>query len=233
MKAQRLRLRYRIGRQAVSLSQRELVTAWADALKAAGLPLSCSEGKRPAPQISLAAPLPADVTSDWEYADVFLGERLDRRAARQALAGRLPPGIELVEVEEVGVGAPSLQSQLRWAEYEVEVPADLVSAEELGRAVQALLAADTLPAVYRRETKERQYDLRPLVLDLRLGGGRAGSHLLRMRLRAEPQATGRADQVLLALGALPALRIHRTRLYAEEAQPAILAYRRLGEPDDD
>ncbi|MDO8616544.1 MAG: TIGR03936 family radical SAM-associated protein [Dehalococcoidia bacterium] len=232
MKAQRLRFRYRVALEASVLSQRELVGAWENAAKAAGLPLAYSEGKRPAAQISVAAPLPLNVTSDSERVDVFFGERVDPGEARALITPQLPPGIELMAAEEVGVGGPSLQSQLRWAEYEVEVPAGSVSAEGLRRAIADLLRADTLPSEYRRESKVRLYDLRPLILDLRLQERRDDALVLCMRLRAEPEMTGRADQVLLALGIAQAGRIHRRRLYLEEAQAAVLAYRRLGEPEE-
>ena len=214
------------------MSQRALVNAWEEAARAACLPLAYSEGKRPGPQISLAAPLPLGVTSDWELVDVHLAEWVPPEEALRCLATGLPKGVEAVDACEVGVGAPSLQSQLRWAEYEVEVPADGVTAREVQEAIDGLLAADTLPAEYRREAKVRQYDLRPLVLDIRLEGERDGCLLLRMRLRAEPELTARADQVLLALGVPPARRIHRRRLYLQDSPPAVLAYRRRGEPEE-
>ncbi len=229
MKAQRLRIRYRVTAEGSGLSQRELVNAWEQAAQAAGLPLAYSEGKRPGPQISLAAPLPQGVTSDWELADVYLAEWLPPDEAWRRLAEQLPVGVEAVEACEVGVGAPSLQSQLRWAEYEAEVPAEGLSAGEAQEAIAALLRADTLPAEYRRETKVRQYDLRPLVLDIHLEGERDGCLVLSMRLRAEPEMTARADQVLLALGLPTARRTHRRRLYLQEVPAAVLAYRRYAE----
>jgi radical SAM-linked protein len=233
LKVQRLRFRYRVAQEATSLGQRDLVNAWEGAVKVAGLALAYSQGKRPAPQISIAAPLPHRVTSDWELVDVFLDERVDPEQALELLRGRLPAGMEAVAVSEVGVNAPSLQSQLRWAEYQVEVAKDGISAGQVRDAIDALLRPVTFPAEYRRETKVRQYDLRPLILDLRLEEEREDSIVLGMRLRAEPEMTGRADQVALALGLPEPARIHRLRLYTEEGQPAVLAYRRLGEPRDE
>ncbi len=233
MKTQRLRFRYRVTAEASSLSQRELVRAWEDAAVAVGLPLAYSEGKRPAAQISLAAPLPLNVTSDGERVDIFFGERVDPGEALASLAEKLPCGVQAAGVEEIGVAAPSLQSQLRWAEYEVELAANGRGAEGLREAITRLLAADELPSEYRRETKVRQYDLRPLILDLRLEGETGECLLLRMRLRAEPEMTGRADQVVLALGWPEAKRVHRRELRVEEGQAVVMAYRRLGEPDED
>ena len=234
MKTQRLRLRYRVLPEASGLNQRELIGVLEAAARATGLALACSEGKRPAAQISLAAPLPQGVTSDGELVDLFLGERVNPNAALEGLRPNLPPGIEPLDAAEIGVAAPSLQSQLRWAEYEAEVPlARDVDVVKVRESVASFLKAETVPFEYRRETKVRSYDLRPLVLGLWIEEQRTGCVVLGMRLRAEQELTGRADQVLLALGLPQAQRIHRRRLHVAEGQPAVVAYRRIGEPPED
>lgn len=231
VKAQRLRVRYRVSAAASSLAHRELMRAWEDAAAAAALPLAYSRAKRPTAQISIAAPLPLGVTSDCELLDLTLTDRVDPRDALARLSQALPQGLAATAAWEVGLAASSLQSQLRWAEYEVEVPAGGPTPAHVQEAVDSLLAVGTFPWEQRRETKVRRYDLRPLILDLRLAGERAGCLLLSMRLRAEQEMTGRADQVVAALALPSPRRIHRRRLYVEETQPAVLAYRRLGQPD--
>ncbi|HSP55647.1 MAG TPA: TIGR03936 family radical SAM-associated protein [Dehalococcoidia bacterium] len=231
MKAQRLRFRYRITEAGCSLGQREIIRAWEQAVTDAGLELAHSEGKRKTAQVSVAAPLPQNVTSDGELAEVYLSQAVPPQMALKAVSAKMPPGMELLAVDEVGVQAPSLQSQLRWAEYVVNLPPG-ADQSQVRRAVEELLAKDTLPSEYRREEKVRAYDLRPLVLQLCVERGDPGRPVLRMRLRAEPENTGRADQVLLALGLPEGSRIHRTRLQVEEVQPAVLAYRRSGEGED-
>jgi radical SAM-linked protein len=166
VKAQRLRFTYRVGEAGCSLGQRDLIRAFEKATTEAGLALSYSEGKRKTAQIAVAAPLPQNVTSDGELVEVFLSEPVDPRAALKAISERLPQGIEAVDVEEVGVQAPSLQSQLRLADYEVELPPDVDEAMHAMRsnACSPRLRSIRVPA---RNTG-RQYDLRPLVLSLAL-----------------------------------------------------------------
>lgn len=231
LKAQRLRLRFRLTGPGAALGHRDLLNAWEEACKAGGLAVAYSEGKRPAPQISIGALLPMSVTSDCELIDVFLAERAEPGHALESLRARLPDGVAAVSVEETGVGGPSLQSQVRWAEYEVIVSAEGTSRDELQARIDRLLAAETWPAEYRREAKVREYDLRPLVYSLSLADEREGAFVLLMLLRAEQEMTGRADQVVLALGLPQAAAIHRTRLHIEENQPALLAYRKAGEPE--
>lgn len=199
---------------------------WERAAKEAGIVIAYSEGKRPAPQMSVAALLPQGVTSDDELMDVFVAERISPRAALERLRPHVPAGITLKGVEEVGASTASLQSQLRWAEYEIEIPADSTTASEVQGSIDRLLAADSWPAEYRRETKVREYDLRPLVLDVRFKGQSDGSFVLAMALLAEQDNTVRADQVVLALGLPEARRIHRTGLRLREMPASVLAYRR-------
>ena len=110
------------------------------------------------------------------------------------------------------------------------MPAGGKSEADVQAAIDRLLAADTLPSELRREKKVRDYDLRPLVLDIRLAGRAGDAFVLRMRLRAEQENTARADQTVLALGLPEPLRIHRTRLEMDRSAAAVRAYKRLGEP---
>src|SRR5437667_3718751 len=146
MKVQRLRFRYRLTAEAGALGHRDIAAAWQAATKAAGLPLARSEGKRPAPLISLAAPLPMGATSDCEIADVFLECRVDPASALERVSQHMPACVEAADVCEVGVSAPAVQASLRWAEFQVTVPGGGLSPVEVQAAIDRLLAADTLPS---------------------------------------------------------------------------------------
>jgi radical SAM-linked protein len=230
MKVQRLRFRYSLRAAAADLGQRELAAAWEHACMVAALPLAYSGGKRPSPLISIAAPLPQGVTSDCELLDLVLSERIQPPDVLAQIEPQLPPGIRPSAVEEVGVSAPSLQSQVRWAEYEVRVRG--LDHELVQQSLCRVLEATTMPAEYQREKKVRTYDLRPLIIALDLSAVAEGEAVISMRLRAEPERTARADQVASALGLPDERRIHRTRLVLEEVPPAVLAYRRLNGGDD-
>jgi len=230
MKAQRIRFRYSLHSEACDLSQRELVTAWEEACRAAGLPLALSEGRRPASQISIAAPLPRGVTSNCELLDVFFAETISIEEALRRIAPHLSTGIEASSAEEIGPNAPSLQSQVRWAEY--EVMANGIDAPAVRRTICATLEARSLPSEYRREKKVREYDLRPLLIDLHLLTDTEGCAVV-MRLRAEPERTARADQVAAALDLPEDRRTHRTRLVLEEVPAVLSAYRRFSERDEE
>jgi uncharacterized protein (DUF2344 family) len=206
MKVQRLRLTFVRGDEARELSHREIMRALEQAMRKAGLPLAYSEGRRHTAQISIGAPLPLGATSACELAD-------------------LPSGLEALSALEVGLEMPALQTQLRWAEYEVDVPRGGRSPDDIRRAINDILAARSLPWEHRRETKVLHYDLRPLVLELRLEAEADEVYLLVMRLCVNQERSGRADQVVAALGLDPPSRVHRRCLYVNQTSPVVTAYR--------
>jgi hypothetical protein len=97
-----------------------------------------------------------------------------------------------------------------------ESPPPAPAPEVVRERIAALLAAPGIPRQRERDGKTVDYDLRPLVLDLRLAseGAGPGEVVLEMRLRVDPQGQGRPDEVAAALG-LRARRIRRLRLGLE------------------
>lgn len=226
MKAQRLRLTFARHSEAGETSHREMMQALERAMKDAGLPLAYSEGRRPTAQISIGAPLALGVTAARDLADLFLSERVAPERFLESLKATLAPGLAALAVEEIGLDAPALQTELRWAEYEVDVASHDLSAAEVRDAISRLLTSSTIPWEHQRENKVQRYDLRPLVLSLGLEAEGEGLFRLGMRLRTAQERSGRADQVVAALGLPAAQRIHRRRLYVDRTPAPLRAHRR-------
>jgi len=232
MRVQRIRITYSRGDRAREVSHLETMRALEQGMRSAGLPLAYAEGRRPTPQISIALPLVVGATSDCEMADVYLSERVTPTELLSTLRPALAAGLTALAAEEVGLAAPALQTQVRWVEYEVDVPGGQRSAAEVRGAISELLGARSLPWEHQRTTKLQRYDLRLLVVGLWLEAEGEGVHRLAMRLRVSQERSGRADQVVAALGLGPPLRVHRRRMYVEETPPAVQAYRRRSERED-
>jgi len=209
---QRLRLKFSRGEALKFLSHLDLMRLWERALRRAGLPLAYSEGFTPHPQIALAAPLSVGVTSQAELMDVVLSRWLPPQTFMAQVGEQLPDGIELLEIWPVGPRVPSLQSQVRFVEYRVEIETEK-SPQEIELALKSLLSAGELPWHHLRDTGARYYDLRPLIDDLWLIGCHDSLCVLGMRLRCDEKGTGRPEQVAKALGFSQRPKsIHRTNL---------------------
>jgi radical SAM-linked protein len=209
---QRLRVRFCRGRELKFISHLDIMRLWQRALNRAGIPLAYSEGFNPRPRMSLAAPLALGVTSEAELMDIVLSEWASPHSFTAAVGRQLPPGIEIRQVYNVAPTMPSLQSQVRYAEYVVELETEK-DREEIEAAIASLLARESLPWQHQRDTGPRRYDLRALIDDLwiiEVGAGRAA---IGMRLRSDSSGSGRPEQVAAALGfdKYPDT-IHRTRL---------------------
>lgn len=210
MKAQRLRVTFERGEPLRFISHLDLMRFWERALRRAGVVVAYSEGFSPHPRLSLGAPLPVGTTGAAEPMDVFLAQPLAPAEFVRRVAPQLPPGVAIRDAREAPLDLPSLQSQLRAADYRVTLP-DGVDADAAERAVAVFLAREEVPWEHRREKETKRYDLRPLVLWMTVDRDAAPPALV-MRLRADPGATGRPDQVALALGFHQPVRIHRTAL---------------------
>ena len=160
----------------------------------------------------MAAPLPLGVTSEAELMDVMLRKRFSPYSFFKVVGGQLPDGIGMVESSEVALSLPSLQSQVRKAEYRVELSTDKQKSE-VEEAILLFMAKLDLPWQHKREGEVRHYDLRGMVDRLWLIEWRDSLCVIGMILRTDSTATGRAEQVTLALGFPDApLLIHRARL---------------------
>ncbi|MCL7453254.1 MAG: TIGR03936 family radical SAM-associated protein, partial [Anaerolineae bacterium] len=148
-----------------------------------------------------------------ELLDVWLDVTMDPAEVLARLVPVLPPGLEVLGVEEVGLRAPALQSQMRAAGYRAEVRTS-EPLEGIETRVRALLEAPTLPRQRHHKGRMRSYDLRPLIQQVEVERGEEGKAVLRMRLQASPQGAGRPDEVLDALGlSIAPHAIERTKLH--------------------
>jgi len=185
---------------------------WERALHRARISLTYSEGFSPHPQISLAAPLAVGVTSQAELMDILCTKWVSPHFFTTAVTQQLPPDIEILQVYQIALSQPSLQSQVRYAEYKVEVEAEK-GQKDIESAVTSLLSIKHLPWQHQRDTGTRSYDLRALIDDLWLIDWHCPYCTVGMRLRCDNSGSGRPEQVTAALGFTHHPQsIHRTKL---------------------
>jgi radical SAM-linked protein len=212
---QRLRIRFCRGEEVKFISHLDIMRLWQRALNRAGVSLAYSEGFNPHPRMSLAAPLALGVTSEAELMDIVLAKWASPHSFTAAITRQLPPGIEVLQVFQIPLTMPSLQAQVRYAEYRVEV-ATGQGQQDIESAMASLLAREQLPWQHQRDTGPRHYDLRALIDDLWFVEGKGGGCTVGMRLRCDSGGSGRPEQVAAALGLENYPKsIHRTRLVLE------------------
>ena len=208
----RFRIIFGKGTEVKYISHLDLVRAWQRALRRADVALAYSQGFSPHPRIFFASALPVGVTGRAEMLEALLERPMEAPEIAARLGTQLPCGLRVVSVAEVPLAAPSLPTQVAAAEYEAQVETK-IAGEQMQSRLDQLLATPSLPRHMERDGKARDYDLRPLIQRLWLVGRRDDVYVVGMRLRADPNGTGRPDEVMATLGFAAQVRaIERTQL---------------------
>ena len=195
----RLRVRFSRGEELKFISHLDIIRLWVRALRRARIPLEYTEGFSPHPKISLAVPLSVGVTAENELMDISITKAVSPHWFVDTVNRQLPDGMKVLEASPIGPNVPSLQSQMRFTQYQVEVKTEK-NEEEVKAMIDRLLTVESLPWHHERDTGRKSYDLRTLIDDIWLIENNPSSCVLGMRLRCDETGSGRPEQVALALG---------------------------------
>lgn len=192
-------------------SHLDVYRAWERTFRRTKLKLVFSQGYNPRPKIQIAAALPLGFTSQAELLDVWLKDSRPIEQIRRELIAAAPPGLQIIDVQEVNENAAALQNRIISAEYLIELSE---APQDLEKRIDELLSAETLP----RKWKGKPYDLRALIERVESNQSNENGNIwLRLRLKAEEGNTGRPEEVLAALDIpIESTRIHRTALHFKE-----------------
>ena len=206
--AQRLRITFgKLGSQKY-IGHLDLAKTWERILRRAEISLSYSQGFSAHPKIQLATALPLGITSECELMDVWLDHPIPLDGLADHLMSVSPPGLPVYKIEEIPAKAPSLPSLLMSAVY---VFTPLIEIDDLAQRVSDFLAQTRVV----RTRRDRPYDLRPLVLDLKV----EADNKLRVEMIQTEQGAGRPDELIEALGLHSGdFNVHRVQIKLSKAR---------------
>lgn len=174
----------------------DLHRLWERTCRRAGIPLRYSQGFHPQPRISLGSALPLGFLGMKELVDIQLDEDQNLKKVLKKLQESAPPGLDISSIEIIDPRQPALQTLVDSAEYSIEF-LDRVDIELLESNIGTIEKSESI----QRERKGKVYDLRPLILSIRLErSAEKGNPVLFMHLQASPGATGRPEEVLAEMG---------------------------------
>lgn len=148
------------------------------AFRRAGLPLSYSKGFNPHPLLSFATALSVGYTSECEYFDVFLDEKIDADEFHSRVNAVLPEGVAVTKAVDAGEMKASLTTLMRSADYFARLDFDReVTSDELENALASLLTGEI---IVEKKTKGgmKDVDIRPLLISVNLIDCSEGSAIL-------------------------------------------------------
>jgi radical SAM-linked protein len=190
---QRLRIRYTKRGRLRFTSHRDIARAFERALRRAQVPMAYSAGFSPHPKISWVGAAPTGVASEAEYVEIGLAEHRDLDQLKGALDESLPAGIDILEIVDAPSGT-SLPDRIQASHWKISLPG--IDPAAAVRAVEAFLAAETVPVERLTKNGLRTLDARAAVV--RISVETAGCAILDLVVRHVTPAV-RPDDVLSGL----------------------------------
>ena len=190
------------------------------ALNRTGLPIKYSEGFNPHPQMAFGSALALGWTSDYEILDVKLSAPMGRRKCEEALRFALPEDLPVLEVRLVDDRRPSAMAQVFASDYTVTLSGE--GAEKVLDQIDAFMEADSVTAMKKSKSGEKEINIRPLVLSMeRIESGFA------CRLMLTEKENLKADLLAKTLARMAGIeeigvRVHRNCLYGKNAEGALV-----------
>lgn len=228
---QRVRFVYEKGEVIKFISHHDEFRLWERTLRRADLPLLYKQGFNPQPHIQFAAPLGVGITGVRELIDITFSPPVPLAELAQRVRAKLTPGVILHEVMAVPLKTPSLQHLLIGADYTILIYAEPGEITEtvFAERIAAFWATAEIWRERERKGEKYEYNLRPLVFELRYEGYDQATeeHRIFLRVQQRAGATGRPDEVLAALGLDDHARtLRRERLYYEHQAEDVALFAR-------
>ncbi len=186
---QRIRLIYTRGEELLYVGNLDMHKIWERTFRRADLKLAYSQGFHPQPRIHQACPLPLGFTSSNEILDFWLDFDESTAQIQQKIHETIQPGINILQILNIPLNAPPLQTLVCAARYSV-VFTEVINPIDLQNKITAFLSKKTC----MRERRGKPYDLLSLVQSIEVS--ETPQLTLEMTLVTLPGATGRPEEVL-------------------------------------
>ncbi|MCR5178539.1 MAG: TIGR03936 family radical SAM-associated protein [Lachnospiraceae bacterium] len=184
----------------------------------AGLPVRYSEGFSPHQIMSFALPLSVGATSDGEYLDMSFVREMDTDEIVERLNFAMNEGICAVECRLLPEHAPKSMTLIAAAGYRLRYAA-VTDLSEYTAGLRRFLASDTIPAVKKTKTGEREIDLKPLIHGYDISENGDLDIILHAGSRDHVKPALLFERFFDSCGKefVPmALKVHRTEMYTEK-----------------
>jgi radical SAM family uncharacterized protein/radical SAM-linked protein len=183
----KFRLRFSKTGSARYLGHLELTRLLIRAFRRSRIPLVFSQGFHPLPRVSFGPPLPVGHESLAEYLDLQVQGNILPGEAAERINSALPPGVQIMEIQEISLKSPSLFDIIQKVVYSVVFPESEPLPQEM---VRQFREAEKFSMHWAR--KNRSLDLKEVVDSLVMEEG----NRVRLILRAEREAALRPEEVL-------------------------------------
>ncbi|MDD5131385.1 MAG: TIGR03960 family B12-binding radical SAM protein [bacterium] len=125
---QKIRVKFSKKGEAKYISHLELMVMFNRALRRARIPMAYSQGFNPHPKMSFGPPLAVGFESEAELVDIELTIYSELSTMIKNLSREMPPGIDLMEGQEVPLVTKSLSASIIGADYVIVIDGQMTGA---------------------------------------------------------------------------------------------------------
>lgn len=232
----KIRARIAKGEAVRFISHLDFAGALEKAVRRANLPLVLSSGFTPRLKISFASALALGATSEAEYADFELQERIPATEFTYRLNQQLPEGIKILAASQVPDNTPALMAQVSAASYRVTGKVQIDDDKLLASLWDEFLRQEHIIITKSSKRKKGQVDIRSLILKTRLFSGE-GNSSWDLLVSSGQKGNLRPEELLQAFFAFAGSegevsQIHRTGLFMERFGYLVSPLARLRAPEE-
>jgi len=211
-----LRLKYKKDKNLKFISHLELMKTVERIFRRMELPLKFTQGFNPHPKISFAAPLPVGVSSESEYLDVELTEKVHLKGLIRNQKPFMPEGLEFVE----GIylqKTKSLMSLVTSSEYVINLETEaVISAEKMQEMINQFLDNESI--ILKKKNKKgklTESNIRERIYNVTYMTAHENSHMIRVKLSTGSEGNLKPEVMLTLFNEYESVGIiaHKTRIH--------------------
>jgi radical SAM-linked protein len=146
------------------ISHLDLQRFFQRAVNRTGLPIAWSQGFNPHPVMSFGSALALGWTSEYEIIDIKLSAPMGRKRTEDAVRAALPEDLPVIEVRMVDDRHAAPMALVRMSDYTVRLEGE--SASAIIGQIPAFLERETVSAMKKTKSGEKEINARPLVVSL-------------------------------------------------------------------
>ncbi len=201
------------------ISHLDLQRFFQRALNRTGLPIAWTQGFNPHPVMSFGSALALGWTSEYEIVDFKLSAPMGRKRVEEAMRASLPVDLPVLEARLVDDKHPAPMAMVQASDYFIEPLGE--NASKILNAVPEFLKCDSVMAIRKTKSGEKEIDIRPLALSVQVC-----DNGIRARLKLTERDTLKPDLLMasickIAETEVPEMRIHRECLLGCDASGAL------------
>lgn len=160
------RVKFTKGEEVKFIGHLDLMRMFQRSIKRAGLPVAYSNGFNPHQILSFASPLTLGTTSEGEYGDFEMAEKVEPSSMVEKLNETLPTGFRVRDAVLIQKKTESAMAAIQAAEYEVFTE-ESVTPEMIEKYLPSFLAQDEILAMKKTKKKTKEVDIRPDIFEMK------------------------------------------------------------------